>query len=191
MNIELIELAGLASTLNALRLPFGLEMRSSAVSTTTVDDNYLITSTTVKVDEKDMKLMETLVKRGDEHAKAIRGIIAYAKITAPIYWWCEMETYRAGHERLASNSTMHQDCRSLSGDELQQAKAAIPMGKELTKVDYFSYQCLRNIVRQRHDHRLREWHEFIDWVKTLPYADSLIFGLPMVNARIEAAPCVD
>lgn len=129
----------------------------------------------VQIEDKDLTLMQTLVKRGDEHAKVVRGIMVWAKITAPVYWWCEEETYRMGHERLASESTMHIDCRGLSGSELQEAKSAIPMGKELTKVDMFSYQALRKMVVQRHNHRLPEWHEFVDWIKTLPLAEELIF----------------
>lgn len=129
----------------------------------------------VQIEDKDLTLMQTLVKRGDEHAKVVRGINVWAKITAPVYFWAEAETYRAGHERLASESTMHIDVRGLSGEELQRAKAAIPMGKELTKVDMFSYQTLRRIVAQRHNHRLPEWHQFIDWIKTLPLAEELIF----------------
>ena len=129
----------------------------------------------VQVDDKDLTLLQTLVKRGDEHAKVIRGINVWAKITAPVYFWAEAECYRAGHERLASESTMHIDCRGLTGQELQEAKAAIPMGKELTKVDMFSYQTLRRIVVQRHNHRLPEWHQFIAWIKTLPLAEELIF----------------
>ena len=128
----------------------------------------------VQIEDKDLTLMQTLVKRGDEHAKVVRGIMVWAKITAPVYWWCEEETYRMGHERLASESTMHIDCRGLSGSELQEAKSAIPMGKELTKVDMFSYQALRKMVAQRHNHRLPEWHEFVDWVRTLPFAEELI-----------------
>ena len=125
--------------------------------------------------DKDLALLQTLVKRGDEHAKVVRGINVWAKITAPVYWFIEQETYRAGHERLASESTMHIDVRGLTGQELQDAKAAIPMGKELTKVDMFSYQTLRRIVVQRHNHRLPEWHQFIAWIKTLPLAEELIF----------------
>ena len=125
--------------------------------------------------DKDIALLQTLVKRGDEHAKVVRGINVWAKITAPVYFWAEAECYRAGHERLASESTMHIDCRGLTGQELQEAKAAIPMGKELTKVDMFSYQTLRRIVIQRHNHRLPEWHQFIAWIKTLPLAEELIF----------------
>ena len=187
MKIETIEIAGLAGALTALRLPFGKEVRSGIVAKNTLlwhintDDKswagntYEIPGNHIGVDFKDLTLMQTLVKRGDEHAKVVRGIMVWAKITAPVYWWCEEETYRMGHERLASESTMHIDCRGLAGSELQEAKSAIPMGKELTKVDMFSYQALRKMVAQRHNHRLPEWHEFIDWVRTLPLAEELIF----------------
>ena len=187
MKIETIEIAGLAGALTALRLPFGKEVRSGIVAKNTLlwhintDDKswagntYEIPGNHIGVDFKDLTLMQTLVKRGDEHAKVVRGIMVWAKITAPVYWWCEEETYRMGHERLASESTMHIDCRGLSGSELQEAKSAIPMGKELTKVDTFSYQALRKMVAQRHNHRLPEWHEFVDWVRTLPLAEELIF----------------
>ena len=63
----------------------------------------------VQMEDKDLILMQTLAKRGDEHAKVVRGIMVWAKITAPVYFWAEAETYRAGHERLASESTMHID----------------------------------------------------------------------------------
>ena len=187
MKIETIEVAGLAGALTALRLPFGKEVRSGIVAKNTLlwhintDDKswagntYEIPGNHIGVDFKDLTLMQTLVKRGDEHAKVVRGIMVWAKITAPVYWWAEAECYRAGHERLASESTMHIDVRGLSGEELQGAKAAIPMGKELTKVDMFSYQTLRRIAIQRHNHRLPEWHQFIDWIKTLPLAEELIF----------------
>ena len=184
MKIETIEIAGLAGALTALRLPFGKEVRSTitgktdsyiAKNNTTGERTHLIVwNGSVDISNKDLALMQTLVKRGDEHAKVVRGIMVWAKITAPVYWWCEEETYRAGHERLASESTMHIDCRGLSGSELQEAKSAIPMGKELTKVDMFSYQALRKMVAQRHNHRLPEWHTFIDWVRTLPFAEELI-----------------
>ena len=201
MKIETIEIAGFAGALTALRLPFGKDVRSriehfcdtyldiTDMDVEKAEDTYEVTmtghtrftsNTHIAIEPKDLSLMTTLVKRGDEHAKVVRGIIVWAKITAPVYWWAEEETYRAGHERLASESTMHIDCKGLSGKELQEAKAAIPMGKELTKVDMFSYQTLRRIVAQRHNHRLPEWHTFVDWVRTLPFAEELILvGLEM------------
>ena len=191
MEIKTIEMAGFAGALSALRLPFGKEERSDINFYTNrgsvvgfVDEStegnerttHVSFTSDIWINGKDLDLMSTLVKRGDEHAKVTRGIIVFAKITAPIYWWCELETYRAGHERLASSSTMHIDCRGLSGEALQEAKASIPMGKELTKVDFFSYQCLRNMYRQRYNHRLQEWHSFCDWIKDLPFAEELILS---------------
>ena len=195
MKIETIEVAGFAGALTALRLPFGKEVRSKIenycethldftdMAVEQTEDTYEVTmkglpkftsNTYITIAPKDLTLMQTLVKRGDEHAKVVRGINVWAKITAPVYFWAEAECYRAGHERLASESTMHIDCRGLTGQELQRAKAQIPMGKELTKVDMFSYQTLRRIVVQRHNHRLPEWHLFVDWIKTLPLSQELI-----------------
>ena len=173
MKVKTIEIAGFNAALQALRLPFGKECRSLTSYLTKYEDNtnkFEYTSI-CDIERKDLQLMSTLVKRGDEHAKAVRGIIVYTEIEAPVYWWCELETYRAGHERLSSESTMHIDCHGLSGDELVRAKSEIPMGK-----DMFSYQCLRNIVRQRTGHRLPEWAVFIEWVNGLPFADDLIFA---------------
>lgn len=176
MKIETIEIAGFAGALKALRLPFGKEERSQTANYVFNKSWFIRYGASVNIDEKDLSLMGALIKRGDEHAKVMRGIIVWAKITAPIYWFSEEETYRAGHERLCSESTMHIDCRGLSGKELQKAKADIPMGKELTKVDFFSYQCLRNIYKQRKNHRLQEWHQFCDWIKDLPFAEELIIA---------------
>lgn len=178
-SIKTLEVAGFAAVVQALRLPFKKECRSE-VNTglhhkfNEENFSYVNTLVNVKYDPKDLHLMQVLVKRGDEHAKAIRGIVAYAEIGAPVYWWCELETYRAGHERLSSESTMHVDCKGLSGEELVKVKSEIPMGKVLKKVDMFSYQCLRNIVKQRKGHRLPEWAEFIAWVESLPFAKELI-----------------
>ena len=129
----------------------------------------------VQIDDRDLSLLQTLIKRGDEHAKVVRGINVWARIKAPVYFTRELETYRAGRERLSSSSTMHQECQGLSGEELQRAKAELPMGTEQDFVDVYSYQTLRRIVAQRHNHRLPEWHQFIDWIKTLPLAEELIF----------------
>ena len=38
----------------------------------------------------------------------------------------------------------------------------------------FNYETLINIYYARKDHKLAEWHNFCDWIQTLPYADELI-----------------
>ena len=181
MKIKTLEISGFRSALEALRLPYSLEPRSKLTncieisnSINTEHDKIISNISTVSVHKKDLDLLSALVKRGPEHAKVLRGIVVYAKITAPVYLWCEIETYTVGHYRLASESTMHTDCKGLSGEELQLAKASIPMGKELTKVDMFNYQNLRNIYFQRRNHRLPEWREFCTWIESLPYSKEFI-----------------
>lgn len=44
-----------------------------------------------------------------------------------------------------------------------------------TRTVTMSYANLRNIYFQRKDHKLQEWHDFCDWIKTLPYAYELIY----------------
>lgn len=154
MEIKVIEISGLKSVYMALHLPFGREAGTSI--------------------EEDNKLITRLVKAGPEHAKVMRGLNYYIRIKAPIYWWREMETYGVGRTRLSCESTMHIDCKGLKGEELQKAKAAIPMGKEQVAIDMFNAQCLRNIYRQRKHHRLQEWKEFCSFIEGLPYAKEFI-----------------
>lgn len=47
---------------------------------------------------------------------------------------------------------------------------ALPQSYIQKRIYMFSYGALRNIVRQRKGHKLREWETFIDWAKTLPYS---------------------
>ena len=49
-----------------------------------------------------------------------------------------------------------------------------PAGFELTARMSTNYRCLKNIYKQRKDHRLPEWREFCKWIETLPFAHELI-----------------
>lgn len=176
LEVKTLEVAGIASAVQALRLPFGKDCRSIVSSQTSVEEKsrHIITTTDVIIDEKDLALMENLVKSGDEHCKSIRGAVVYAEISAPIWFYRELETYRIGRERLSCESTMHIECRGLKGEELEKAKDEIPMGHIQKTVDMFSYQTLRRIYFQRRNHRLPMWHEFCAWIETLPFAKELI-----------------
>lgn len=54
----------------------------------------------------DHNLMMKLAKGGSVHAKYRRMITVYVDITAPLYWWKEMDTYAVGVVK-NSCSTMH------------------------------------------------------------------------------------
>ena len=43
-----------------------------------------------------------------------------------------------------------------------------------TRTVTMSYANLRNIYFQRKSHKLKEWHDFCNWIKTLPYSQELI-----------------
>ena len=55
---------------------------------------------------QDMKLAQTLIKAGPEHRKFLRQIFVSVDITAPLYWWKEMDTYKVATVA-NSTSTMH------------------------------------------------------------------------------------
>ena len=44
----------------------------------------------------DANLMTKLRNAGTDHRKFMRMIVVYVDITAPLYWWKEFDTYRAG-----------------------------------------------------------------------------------------------
>jgi hypothetical protein len=177
-SISTIEIAGYVSALMALRLPFGLGCRSigSVAEKHSISEQggHIEISSVMDIEPKDLHLLSTLVKRGDEHAKVLRAVMVYAQIDAPIWFYRELETYRIGRERLSCESTMHIECKGLGGAELEKAKDEIPMGHIQRTIDVYSYQTLRRIYFQRRNHRLPMWREFCSWIETLPFADELI-----------------
>lgn len=58
------------------------------------------------VGENDHSLMQRLASAGTDHRKFMRMLPVYVRITAPLYWWKEFDTYKVG---TVSNScsTMH------------------------------------------------------------------------------------
>lgn len=187
-GVATLEVAGLVGALQALRLPFGKDCRSGtssyketfspAIELEELEkgdyyDGIKFTST-ITLHSKDKQLIQTLIKRGDEHAKTLRGVMVWCLINAPRYWWVEMDTYRVGAERLSSESTMHIEGKGLSEEELIKMKEELPEGHMQKRVWMFSYQTLRRIYFQRRNHRLPQWRIFCDWIKTLPFAEEFI-----------------
>ena len=56
--------------------------------------------------EKDHSLMQRLSNAGTDHRKFMRMLPVYVRITAPLYWWKEFDTYKVGTVA-NSCSTMH------------------------------------------------------------------------------------
>ena len=56
--------------------------------------------------ENDHSLMQRLSNAGTDHRKFMRMMPVYVRITAPLYWWKEFDTYKVGTVA-NSCSTMH------------------------------------------------------------------------------------
>ena len=59
-----------------------------------------------KLGSNDLSLMQRLSNAGTEHRKYRRMMPVYVRITAPLYWWKEFDTYKVGTVA-NSCSTMH------------------------------------------------------------------------------------
>lgn len=171
------------------------------------------------IGRNDLDLAQRLISGGSEHRKFLRQIMVSVDITAPLYIWKELDTYKIG-TTANSTSTMHKlastpitlDCFEIGDynpviEEDDYSVQAYSEGvlipfleslrlkyldtknkkywKELVRwlpeswlqkrTITLNYEVLRNIVHQRANHKLTEWNSFIDWCKTLPYAEEFIF----------------
>ena len=58
------------------------------------------------IGDNDHALMQSLANAGTDHRKFMRMMPVYVRITAPLYWWKEFDTYKVGTVA-NSCSTMH------------------------------------------------------------------------------------
>lgn len=88
-----------------------------------------------KLGENDHSLMQRLAKAGTDHRKFMRMLPVYVRITVPLYWWKEFDTYKVGTVA-NSCSTMHKiaekefmlddfSCEHLMGGYLEQMRRII------------------------------------------------------------------
>ncbi len=81
-------------------------MRNSFNSWDKSDSKYNPETGKFEVGPADVDLMDRLSRSGPSHAKFLRYITIQMDVTAPRYWWAEMDTYKVGTVR-NSCSTMH------------------------------------------------------------------------------------
>ena len=171
----------------------------------------------------DMDLAQRMIRLGSPNDKFLRQIFVSVDITAPLYWWKEMSTYKIA-TTANSTSTMHKitstpitmDSFETDNMELVVFNAKNDKGEiqtamspywiityceelrqkylETKEIRYWrelirwlpeswlqtrtwtaNYSVLRNIIKWRTGHKLTEWAQFIEWCKTLPYAEDLLF----------------
>lgn len=96
------------------------------------------------IGSNDHQLMMQLRNAGTDHRKFMRMIIVYLNITAPLYWWKEMDTYAVGKVQ-NSCSTMHKiHAKEFTLEDFSCEKLYDPIGDLRPIVDRL------NIYRERY-----------------------------------------
>lgn len=179
LKIKLLEVAGLWPSLRAMRLPKNSKNDSYFSGGTYYkynDDYEAAIVPTGLLGISDEKLAGNLIRAGDDHAKAMRGIVAWIELDMQTGFMIEFETYRLGLECLSTSSTMHNELVSMSGTELAEAKQDGLKEKVYKRIIAVNYQALRRVYKARRRHRHPDWQIFCDFVETLPYFDELILA---------------
>lgn len=98
IKIENVDVYGWEATVRGMRNPMNSWNKS--------DTHWYDSLETWVIGDNDLKLMKSLSKAGNDHAKFLRMINVTVDITAPLYWWKEFDTYKVGTVA-NSCSTMH------------------------------------------------------------------------------------
>ena len=137
------------------------------------------------------------------HGQFLSGIRVSFDLTFTVKAWTEMERYKFV-DFISSQSTMHcitkfnlderyskyTDPRIIeimkelvarynedkSPENYLKILYSNPCGFNLTARLSTNYRSLRNIYKQRKNHRLPEWQDFCRWIAKLPYAKELLVG---------------
>ena len=121
------------------------------------------------IGQKDMDLAQRMIKAGTPNDKFLRQIFVSVDITAPLYWWKEMDTYKVG-TTANSTSTMHKlastpitlDCFEI--DDYEPRLQLIDPVHIDTRISQFidDLEQLRQLYNQTKDKKY--WKELIRWL---------------------------
>jgi len=137
-----------------------------------------------------------LAGKGGGHDKFLRQLIMWVEIDAPLYWWKQMDQYKVATVT-QSESTMHTLMkRPLTQDDFEGGIKSewlqdlndhievkdfdwvnrhLPQSFLQKRILSMSYAAARNIIEQRHGHKLVEWEMFIDAIlKQAGYPEYLL-----------------
>lgn len=109
IEIENVDVHGFEAAIRGMRNPMNSWNKSDttfSVEGSAKHDTFSKWRVIANIGENDLKLMKQLVSAGSDHSKFMRMITVTCDITAPMYWWKEMDTYKVGTVR-NSCSTMH------------------------------------------------------------------------------------
>lgn len=96
-----------------------------------------------KVGNNDRYLMQRLAKAGTDHRKFMRMMPVYVRITAPLYWWKEFDTYKVGTVA-NSCSTMHKIMeKEFTLEDFSTDQLSTIVGEDIKLLDKYKYDDLQ------------------------------------------------
>ena len=96
----------MAFIIEGMRNPMNSWGKSDSSCGTATRDTNIQQNCDYFIGSNDAALMQRLAKAGTDHRKFMRMMPVYVRITAPLYWWKEFDTYKVGTVT-NSCSTMH------------------------------------------------------------------------------------
>lgn len=106
MNIKNVEVMGFEGAFRGMRNPYDSWSKSDSITAISSDHTEQKARIEYKLGRADMELACRLIRGGTEHRKFLRQILVSFDITAPLYLWKELDTYKVGTVA-NSCSTMH------------------------------------------------------------------------------------
>ena len=109
MKFENTDVWGFEHAIRGMRNPMLSHDKSDSKYVTLDEADGKLSHLTFKdyiIGDNDLDLMQRLIKGGSEHRKYLRQIMVAVDITAPIYLWSELDTYKIG-TTANSTSKMH------------------------------------------------------------------------------------
>ena len=182
MKVDVLKVDGIKEALLGMGLSYGL-----------TSDKNIIDMEDAKLAGRLTKICEKCARRGNGEDKFLRMIQIWADITAPRFWWAEFDTYKVGTVAL-SESTMHTlgkrpleqedfegrlpfvllallNARTCTpGYTIEAKKELLPESFLQRRIVNFNYAVFANMIRQRRNHRLPQWHYFLN---------KIYYGLPI------------
>lgn len=96
MTVENIKVFGFLDALRGMRNPLNSWVKNDSKCICDQNDGHIIS---LELGPNDTSLCNTLVHGGQPHRKFLRQIFVTMDITAPMYWWAEMDTYKVSTTR--------------------------------------------------------------------------------------------
>lgn len=158
IKVEKVDVYGFEHAVRAMRNPMNSWDKSDSYVRQADGDGIEI-SKYEEVGSNDLDLMRRLYKAGPEHRTYARMIYVWMDITAPLYWWKEMDRYTVGKSQV-STSTMHKiHAKEFTGDDFSlehlDIESVIILGNTIDRLN----DCREKYIENKKDKS--EWWQLI------------------------------